>query len=117
VIRSANDYYSLGVPEEGLKLMSAFGGGLCCGKTCGAVCGAMAAFGKCAVGERAHATEGFKERCIELMERFEAELGTVSCAILKEQYFNEDVRCIAVVERVSKVFEQYMNEYLEETKA
>ena len=53
-LRGANDEFDLQIPEEGLKLVGAYGGGFGCGITCGALCGAMAAISAARIHERAH---------------------------------------------------------------
>ncbi len=113
VVRVANDKLDLRLPEEGMQLLSGFGGGMCCGKACGAVCGALAIVGKCVVQERAHATEGFKDKCAGIVSRLEDELGSITCAEIKPKYFKEDTRCLEVVEKVSQILEAYMRELSE----
>ena len=57
------DAYGLDIGPEEMKLVSAFGGGMGCGKLCGVLAGSMAALGRLAVNGRAHATENFGPLC------------------------------------------------------
>ena len=68
-----------------------------CGGTCGALSAAMAVISMFLVEERAHATEGFKEKCANFCQTFERELGSTKCSVLKEKYTQEDSRCYKTV--------------------
>lgn len=110
VVRAANDDYQLGIPEDGLKLLSGFGGGMCCGKTCGAVCGALAILSQRIVEGKAHATDGFKEKCAGLVGKMEQALETVTCEQLKAKHFKDDTHCYEVVETAYGVLAAYLKE-------
>ena len=107
---SISEEYGLDIGPEEMKLVSAFGGGMGCGKLCGVLAGSMAALGKLAVNGRAHATEGFGPLCAELCENFKACLGSTECAELKPLYRNDEVRCLKTVELGLDVFEAYAKE-------
>ena len=114
VLLWANERYGLNVAPEDVKLVSGFGGGLGCGETCGALLGAVAALSKAMVEDRAHATPGFGGSCAELVRRFRADLGSIECTELKENYRRPDVRCLYVVERAAAILDEYW-QTLEET--
>ena len=105
-----SEEYGLGIGPEEMKLVSAFGGGMGCGKLCGVLAGSMAALGRMAVDGRAHATENFGPLCAGLCERFEAGLGSLKCADLKAMYRTEELRCLKTVELGLDVFEAYAKE-------
>ena len=107
---SISEEYGLGIGPEEMKLVSAFGGGMGCGKLCGVLAGSMAGLGKLAVNGRAHATEGFGPLCAGLCEKFEADLGSLKCSDLKAMYRNDEVRCLKTVELGLQVFEAYAKE-------
>ena len=104
---AASDEYGLDIGPEEMKLVSAFGGGMGCGKLCGVLAGSMAALGKLAVNGRAHATQDFDSLCAGLCEAFKAGLGSTECAELKPMYRNDEVRCLKTVELGLDVFEAY----------
>ena len=106
----ASDEYGLDIGPEEMKLVSAFGGGMGCGKLCGVLAGSMAALGKLAVNGRAHATQDFDSLCAGLCEAFKAGLGSTECAELKPMYRNDEVRCLKTVELGLDVFEAYAKE-------
>ena len=105
-----SEEYDLDIGQEEMKLVSAFGGGMGCGKLCGVLAGSMAALGKLAVNGRAHATENFGPLCAGLCENFEASLGSLKCADLKPLYRTEELRCLKTVELGLEVFESYAKE-------
>ena len=107
---SISEEYGLDIGPEEMKLVSAFGGGMGCGKLCGVLAGSMAALGRLAVNGRAHATEGFGPLCAELCENFKSCLGSTECAELKPLYRNDEVRCLKTVELGLDVFEAYAKE-------
>lgn len=110
VLLAVSEEYGLDIGAEEMKLVSAFGGGMGCGKLCGALAGGMAALGKLAVNERAHATENFGALCSGLCEKFKTVLGSTECAELKPIYREDDVRCLKTVELGLDVFEAYAKE-------
>lgn len=109
-LHAIDDEYHLDLPEEAFKLVGGFGAGLGCGKTCGALCACIAALGKMSIGERAHATPGFKEQCAGLVEKFTEKLGDTECAALTQKYKKEETRCLDTVLLAADVFEEYVKE-------
>ncbi|MDO4564306.1 MAG: C-GCAxxG-C-C family (seleno)protein [Clostridia bacterium] len=110
IAHAANEVYGLGLSKDSLKLMSGFGGGMCCGKTCGAVCAALAVISRCAVSERAHATCGFKELCADFILKCEKGFESLDCAIIKDRNATEAERCYKTVECVIDLLEAYRAE-------
>jgi len=107
-LKVLNEKYGLGLKDEDFKLVGACGGGYGCGLVCGALAGSMAALGKLVIGERAHATEGFKELCAEYVEAFRGRFGDTDCAKVKPAYFEEGRRCVRVVEGAVEVFDEFV---------
>ncbi len=106
-----SEVYGLGLTPEDAKLVSGFGAGMGCEQLCGVLAGCVAALGKMAVEDRAHATEGFKELCAELYQRFDTELGGTQCACLKPMYRTEETRCVRAVELGLDMFEKFAEEH------
>jgi C_GCAxxG_C_C family probable redox protein len=105
-----NEEYGLDLRPDDFHLVSAFGGGMGCGKLCGVLAGCMAACGKMNVTDRAHATAGFGDLCAALYQAFETRLGSTVCAELKPMYRNDTVRCLKTVELGLEVFEEFAKE-------
>lgn len=108
VLRVANEEYDLGLNEDSFRLVSGFGGGMGCGETCGALSSAMAVISMFLVEDRAHATEGFKEKCAEFCQSFERELGSTKCSVLKDKYTEEGSRCLKTVELSYSLLENFL---------
>ena len=111
-LRILSDEYGLGLGEEDIKLVGAFGGGMSSGLVCGALCGAMAALGKMVIEDVAHAAPGFKELCAECTAGFREALGAVDCRELKEMYHREDgTRCLLTVQKSADYIEGFLKEH------
>ncbi len=110
VLLAISEAYGLGLTAADAKLVSGFGAGMGCEQLCGALSGCMAACGKMAVQDRAHATEGFGDLCADLYHRFDTRLGGTQCSLLKPVYRNEQVRCLKAVELALEVYENFARE-------
>lgn len=108
VIKLANDKYNLGITDNDLKLLSAFGGGMGCGGICGCLAACEAVLGKMFCQEKAHATEGFKDITGNFARKFEQEFGGIDCKDLKSQYAQKDVRCLTLVEKSLDLLDEYI---------
>ena len=116
ILRCIDEEYGIGLTEDDFKLVSAFGGGMGCGSSCGALCGAMAALGRLTVNTRAHATDGFKDTCADLVEAFRNKLGNTDCSELVKTYKKDDVRCLETVCLAADVFEEFYNTLIVESE-
>ena len=116
ILRCIDEEYGIGLTEDDFKLVSAFGGGMGCGSSCGALCGAMAALGRLTVKTRAHATDGFKDTCADLVEEFRKKLGNTDCSELVKVYKKDDVRCLETVCLAADVFEEFYNTLIVESE-
>ena len=106
MLLGANEEYGLGLSPESAKLIGGFGGGMGCGNTCGALAGSLAVIGQLLIKVDAHKTEGFKEACAGLVEKFEAKLGSTLCSEIKPKYNKEGPeRCFASIELACQVLD------------
>lgn len=108
ILKSINEEYSLGLDADHIRLISAFGAGMGCGRTCGALSGGLAALGYMKVQGRAHATKNFSPLCKGYVEKFEHDLGSTVCAELKPRYRNDKTRCLLAVQLGADVFDEYL---------
>ena len=108
VLRAANEEYRLGLDETAYHLVGGFGGGMGCGSSCGALCSSIAVIGRLLIEERAHATEGFKDKCADFCRRFTETLGSTECSILKETYMEGPNRCLKTVELAYGLLEDFL---------
>ncbi|MCI6152518.1 MAG: C-GCAxxG-C-C family protein [Fusobacterium perfoetens] len=106
IFLASNEYYNLGLNEKIREVVTAFGGGMGCGRTCGALTGALAILGVMVHMEK----EPFHQVCTKLIEDYEKELETSVCDELKIRYKTEKERCWKTVEIASDVFEKFIEE-------
>ncbi|AWI07042.1 C-GCAxxG-C-C family (seleno)protein [Clostridium drakei] len=105
MIYGANEEYNMQLDKKTLKTMAAFGGGMGIESTCGVISGSLAVLGILFTKVRAHESEKIKELSQEFFEKFEEKLGTSECAILKEKYRNDEIRCIIMVDTAAEILE------------
>lgn len=108
LLLAANEQYNLGLTDENIRLVGAFGGGMGCGRTCGALCGALAALGAMRITTRAHAASGLREQSAALVKAFEDKLGSTECTALMAKYKAPETRCGLTVELAADVFEEFV---------
>lgn len=106
VLKVLGEKYNLNLTKEEMKLMSAFGGGVC-GDMCGALCGALAALGKYRVFDCAHKTNNFVDSCREFVAFFQEEMGFLTCTELYDKYATEEEGCLETVLRTLEIYERY----------
>lgn len=109
-LHAANDEYAMNLKKDDFKLISAFGAGMGCEKTCGALCGALAAIGYLKVTGRAHITENFSDICGNFVQKFEKDLGSINCDVLKAKYRNEETRCLKTVTLAVNALDGYLKQ-------
>ena len=110
LLHFANDEFSLGLSEDEMRLVSAFGGGMGSGEACGALCGAISAIGYMTVTTKAHDTPELKPLCAKYVKAFSEALGGVNCRDLKPRHFNEERKCSAITETAARLLVEIMAE-------
>lgn len=108
LLMAANEQYNLGLTDENIHLVGAFGGGMGCGSTCGALCGMIAALGAMRIRTTAHEAEGLRDESAALVKAFEEKLGSTVCEKLMELYKTPETRCVKTVELAAEVFEDFL---------
>lgn len=106
ILLAANEYYHLNLKDNDFQLVTAFGGGLGCGRICGALTGGLAALGKIFIVEK----EIMHELSTEFISNFEKKLETSVCTDLKEKYRSEEFHCLKTVELAANVLEDFISE-------
>jgi len=90
VMRCLIENKVIDVPEDTVRMMTGFGGGMRRGSVCGAVIGAVSAIGAkkgrlTAEDAKAPAQDAVKQ----FLERFEEKFGTIYCSDLQKKYVKE----------------------------
>ena len=88
---AAQDFYQLGSGIEAARYMSAFGGGMGCGRVCGALIGAQSALGLLETRAAEEPKIGasaprLRTLAAEYLELFEERLGSCECSDIKPQF-------------------------------
>lgn len=104
LLLASNEMYNLGLKKEDVDFITAFGGGMGCGRVCGALSGSLSALGRMIHLEK----DSFHDLCASLVEDFEKSLTNSECNILKEKYKTEEERCLKTVELAADVFENFI---------
>lgn len=106
IFLASNEYYNLGLDEKMREIVTAFGGGMGCGRMCGVLTGALAILGVMIHIEK----ESFHQLCTKLIEDYEKKLETSVCNELKSKYKTEKERCWKTVEISADIFEKFIAE-------
>lgn len=106
MIYAASDEYNMNLKSETFKAMASFGGGMGVESVCGAITGSLAVIGILFTNERAHEGDRVKKLCQEFFRKFEKELGTNNCAVLKANYKKEYVGCRIMIETAAIILDE-----------
>ncbi|QSX06373.1 C-GCAxxG-C-C family protein [Sedimentibacter sp. zth1] len=106
ILMAISEQYKLNLTDSEIELVTAFGGGMGCGKTCGTLTGAVAALGKLLDTK----SESFRNDCKEFVQAFEDTLGSTECNVLMEKYKKPETRCLETVMLGADVIEKLIIE-------
>ena len=79
LIRAGNEYYSLNLDENALKMTGAFGGGFHVGDVCGALSGSACVISSKYIETRAHETTHLKPIMLNLVRAFQSHFSSRLC--------------------------------------
>ena len=111
IVRAANEYYDLGLHDQDMKLVAAYGAGIQTGNTCGALLSGAAILSMKYVEQRAHESADIKPVTTLLVRRFKEKLGGLDCKEVKPRFFQPGIRCQHTVETACDVLESVIDEY------
>ena len=106
VFLAANEAHQLGIPQEAVKLLGAFGAGMGCGAACGALCAGVSVIGAVRIQSKAHETPGLADATTEFVEAFRAQMGADDCKTIAQTFKKPDVRCVETVKRAADLLDQ-----------
>ena len=113
-VHGANEYYGLGLTEDAMLMMGAFGGGLCNGRLCGACAGLGAALSKMFLDGPAHADEAARKHFKEFSEAFIETFGSDLCCEVRPKYWDDTVsahKCHRTVALACDILEEKMAKF------
>lgn len=111
LLHAADEALSLHLPPETFRMVAGYGGGMGCGETCGAICSALAVVSHLFVGERAHATPGFRAACADCMRTMKRTFGGTACVAIAPRFKNRETRCLHTVELAADALEEVLRRH------
>ena len=111
ILRAANDYYNLGLHDNDMKMVGAYGAGIQCGNTCGAILSAAAVLSMKYIETKAHESENIRALGTNLIRKFNMKYGSVLCKDIKPQSFKPECRCQLTVESACDILEEVIAEF------
>lgn len=108
ILHAAADEWNLPVDQSAFKAIAGFGAGCGCGRFCGAVAGGLATLGQMHINTRAHATEGFSDRCAAVRGSGRGPPGLRPVRGAQGQVpHGRNGRCLKTLELAAEVLEQH----------
>lgn len=111
ILRAGNDYYNLGLHDNDMKMVGAFGAGIQCGNTCGAILSAASILSMKYIEAKAHESQDIKKLGTELIRKFNMKYGSTLCKDIKPQSFKPEYRCLKTVETACDILEEIIGEH------
>lgn len=103
---AANEAWNLEIPEDSVKLMGGFGGGMGSGNVCGAISGGIAALSYRFVKETGHKSPEIMRYVREYVLSVQKEMGSINCRDLHIQYATAEEKCYPTIEQIVKILDQ-----------
>ncbi|GAU77258.1 C-GCAxxG-C-C family (seleno)protein [Fusibacter sp. 3D3] len=110
ILYGANKVYSLGLPNEVLKIASGFGGGMMTENACGAVTASIMVLGLKVTETVAHQSDDLKPIVQSFISEYEKKMQSIMCAPLKLAYRTEAEGCVHVIVKAAEVLDKVMQE-------
>ncbi len=112
ILYGANTEYNLGLDKESLKMAAGLSGGVYTENLCGAVSASALVLAKLFVKERAHEDSYCGDLINELVSRYEKEMKSSNCRVLKDNFRTEENGCKAVILKAAEFLDEIVNREL-----
>ena len=116
ILYGANDYYNLNLDSKALKLITAFGAGMCTGNTCGMLSGGVAVIGLLFAEDMPTRNLKMKEVTGYWIEQFEQEFQNINCSHIKAINVKENEGCRNLILRAADLLERIIEKYKDDIK-
>ena len=111
MIRAADDYYHLNLPEELFYSVGPFSGGAQHDEMCGGISSAMSVLGILySVNGHAHDSDLMRKMTLDLITRFEERFSGIHCRYLKQNYYVQGIKCQNVLAVCADILEELISE-------
>lgn len=114
ILRAGNEYYNLGLHDNDMIMVAAFGAGIQSGNTCGAVLASASILSMKYVEARAHESEDIRPVVNKMMRKFKEKYSSTLCKDIKPQSFKPEYRCQKTIENACDILEAVIEEYSKE---
>lgn len=106
IVYAANEEYDLNLPEEALKAVSGFGGGMATGDVCGVITGAIAVIGIMFTEVSGHKSPKVRAMTREFIKNFKERMEFIKCVDLNRKYTDRVGRkCSLMIETGADILE------------
>ena len=113
IVFSANEYYDLGLSENGLRMASGFGGGLFEKHLCGIVSGAVCVLGIIFKGKTFDNKNLLEITVNEFKEEFRKNYDNLECHYLLDNYYSEEQGCNIMIYKSADILKKVIDKYIE----
>ena len=110
---AADRKYSLNIPEEYVRLVLPYGGGLNTGHTCGALLGNLAALGMLYGEDKPTLNTKMKAVVKAYVRLFEETFHSLDCAEIRPAFKDENGSCAPVMVKAGELFD-YVVEHIDD---
>ena len=110
---AANDAWELGVPQEFVKMMGGFGGGMGVKGICGAVSGGAAALSVLYVRKSGHNSPLLMAKVKMFRDLIMERIGTVDCRDLLPRYNTPEEGCKPTIGAIVDILDEVKAEYID----
>ena len=112
LLHGGNDYYHLGLHDHDMKMVAAFGAGMQCGDICGALVGSACVISSKYIETKAHDQPvELRQLTNKLILAFKKRFGSKTCAQIKPNFFEPEIRCQNTVMYAAEVLESVIDEW------
>jgi len=111
ILRAGNEYYNLGLHDNDMKLVAAYGAGIQCGNTCGAILAGASILSMKYVEAKAHESADIRPVVNKMIRKFSEAYGSTLCKDIKPQSFKPEYRCQKTCETACDIIEATIAEY------
>lgn len=109
IFHGANIVYNLDMGDEAIKISSGFGGGMGIEDSCGAITGALMVLGKMF---SENGNQYVKDLAKEIIVKYRSEMGSINCAILKENHLTEELGCKNIILKAAEILDEIISREL-----
>lgn len=109
--RAGNEYYNLGLDNNALKMVGAFGGGFHVGDVCGALSGSACIISSKYIETKAHDSADLKPLMLNFVRAFQSHFSSRLCSKIKAKFYSKEVNCLNTVQITAEILEQVLMEY------